>query len=66
MKSSHGLSGAAFQGGKIMIERAIDSAPNSALCPEEKDLTKLGLSELRNAIALPIFDKLSGTPVAVA
>ena len=55
MKSNFGLSGSAFTHGKIMIEREIDA--KSIMCPEEKDLKKLNLTSLKNAIAIPIFDK---------
>jgi len=33
--------------------------------PEEKDLKKLQLEKLKNAIAIPIFDKQTAAPVAV-
>jgi len=55
MKSNLGLSGSAFTHGKIMIEREIDA--KSMMCPEEKELKKLNLTSLKNAIAIPIFDK---------
>lgn len=63
MKSTLGLSGSAFTNGKIMIESTISE--ESLLCPEEKDLKKLQLETLVNAIAIPIFDKQSGNSVAV-
>ena len=47
-----------------MIERDSSSA-DSMLCPEEKDMKKLQLETLRNAVAIPIFDKQSGTSIAV-
>lgn len=56
MKASLGLSGSSFTNGKIMIERDT-SAAESMLCPEEKDMKKLNLESLKNAIAIPIFDK---------
>ena len=76
MRSNLGLSGSAFTHGKIMIEKDIDGSgtantENSAdpqkamMCPEEKDLKKLQLSKLKNAIAIPIFDKQTGSPIAV-
>ena len=65
MKSNLGLSGSAFSQGKIMIERDIQSASASTMCPEEKDQKKLGIENLRNAIAIPIFDKQAGTSIAV-
>jgi len=64
MKATNGLSGAAFTQGKIMIEREIGE--KSELCPEEKDLKKLELEGLKNALALPIFDMQTGQSVAVA
>ena len=63
MKSNLGLSGSAFSQGKIMIEREIDA--KSIMCPEEKELKKLNLTSLKNAIAIPIFDKQTGTSIAV-
>lgn len=63
MKSSLGLSGSAFTNGKIMIESTVTE--ESVLCPEEKDLKKLQLETLSNAIAIPIFDKQSGNSIAV-
>lgn len=35
------------------------------MCQEEKDLKKLKIDKLRNAIAIPIFDKQTGSSVAV-
>lgn len=63
MRANLGLSGQSFTEGRIMIER--DAATAQTLCAEEKDLKKLGLTELRNAIAIPIFDKQSGASIAV-
>ena len=68
MKSSLGLSGSAFTHGRIMIERDIDQETKdqkSVLCPEEKDLKKLNIATLKNAIAIPIFDKQTGTSIAI-
>ena len=68
MKASLGLSGSAFTSGKIMIERDIDinsKQQESIMCPEEKDLKKLKIESLKNAISIPIFDKLSGSSIAV-
>ena len=64
MRANLGLSGSAFTEGRIMIEK--DASNSETLCTEEKDLKKLGLATLRNAIAIPIFDKQSGQSVAVA
>lgn len=63
MRSNLGLSGSAFTQGKIMIEKDASSA--DTLCSEEKDLKKLGLDQLKNAIAIPIFDKQTGSSIAV-
>lgn len=65
MKSNLGLSGSAFTNCKIMIERELKNSKDSLLCPEEKDLKKLQLEILVNAIAIPIFDKQTGTSIAV-
>jgi hypothetical protein len=68
MKSNLGLSGSAFTHGKIMIERDIDEntkEQKSVMCPEEKDFKKLQLESLKNAIAIPIFDKQTGSSIAV-
>lgn len=35
------------------------------LIAEEKDLTKLKLKKIKNAVAIPILDKQNGAPVAV-
>jgi len=40
-----------------MIEKDITTNKDSLLCVEEKDLKKLQLENLENAIAIPIFDK---------
>lgn len=37
----------------------------SIMCPEEKDLKKLQIEKLKNAIAIPIFDKQTAAPIAV-
>lgn len=68
MKSNLGLSGSAFTHGKIMIERDIEDNSKegkSVLCTEEKDKKKLQLENLKNAIAIPIFDKQTGSSIAV-
>ena len=39
--------------------------PETLMRPEEKDLKKLQLDKLKNAIAIPIFDKQTAAPVAV-
>jgi hypothetical protein len=65
MRSNLGLSGSCFTSSKIMIERDIQNTEESLLCPEEKDLKKLQIEKLNNAIAIPIFDKQMGASVAV-
>ena len=65
MKASLGLSGSCFTNCKIMIEKEVDSSKNGLLCNEEKDLKKLGIDSLKNAIAVPIFDKQTGASIAV-
>lgn len=67
MKATLGLSGGAFTSAKIMIERDIDQGKDSEslMCPEEKDLKKLQISSLKNAIAIPIFDKQTGSSLGV-
>ena len=55
MRANLGLSGSAFTEGRIMIEK--DASSSQTLCQEEKDLKKLGIQTLKNAIAIPIFDK---------
>lgn len=68
MKSNLGLSGSAFTNGKIMIERDIEDNSKdgkSVLCNEEKDKKKLQVETLKNAIAIPIFDKQTGSSIAV-
>ena len=57
MKSNLGLAGHAFTQGKIMIEKDMEGKGDKIMCQEEKDLKKLQLDKLQNAIALPIFDK---------
>jgi hypothetical protein len=50
MKSNLGLAGKAFSTGKIQV----DSTGQSLLIPEERDLSKLKMKQLRNALAIPI------------
>ena len=64
MKCNLGLAGKAFSSGKIIID-ADAAASGSRLIAEEKDLTKLKLRAVGNAIAVPVLDKQNGTPVAV-
>lgn len=68
MRSNLGLSGSAFTNGKIMIEKDInveEKQTQSVMCQEEKDLKKLQIEKLINAIAIPIFDKQTGQSIAV-
>ena len=53
-----------FTSGKIAIE-AEASRANSTLISEEKDLTKLKIRGVTNAVAIPVLDKQNGTPLAV-
>lgn len=58
MKSNLGLAGKAFTSGKIVNEA--DTKENEIthhLITEEKDLTKLSLKEVKNAVAIPVLDK---------
>ena len=46
-----------------MIEKEDDA--NKNLITEEKDVGKLKLKEIKNALAVPVLDKQNGMPVAV-
>ena len=50
-----------------MIEKDLNQQKDqqSIMCPEAKDLQKLKIEKLVNAIAIPIFDKQTGSSVAV-
>jgi hypothetical protein len=61
MKSSLGLAGKAFSSSQI----AIDADATGALITEEKDLAKLKLQAVKCAVAVPVLDRLNGSPVAV-
>lgn len=50
MKSSLGLAGRAYTSGKIVSDTAL-------LIPEEKDLNKLKVGGVTNAVAIPVLDK---------
>lgn len=56
MKSSLGLAGKAYTSGKITIEEDASKA-NGRLISEEKDLNKLKVSRVTNAVAIPVLDK---------
>lgn len=56
MKSSLGLAGKAYSSAKICIEA--DAAKSGGkLIAEEKDLTKLKIRSVQNAVAIPVLDK---------
>jgi hypothetical protein len=64
MKSNLGLAGKAYSSGKIAIEG--DAAKQGGtLIAEEKDLTKLKVKNVTNAVAVPVLDKQNGAPLAV-
>ena len=66
MKSNLGLAGKAFTSGKIVNEADVKGDQNPHhLIAEEKDLTKLKLTEVFNAVAIPVLDKQNGMPQAV-
>jgi hypothetical protein len=48
---------------KIKVERNVETS--KVMIPEEKDLQKLRLKSLWNALSIPIADKQNGTPLAV-
>jgi hypothetical protein len=56
MKSNLGLAGKAYTSGKITIEADATQA-GGKLIAEEKDLTKLKMSAVTNAVAIPVLDK---------
>jgi len=58
MKSNLGLAGKAFTSGKIKIEADAKKAANdNMLIAEEKDLSKLKVQSVTNAVAIPVLDK---------
>ena len=64
MKNNLGLAGKAFTSGKIINQtdaKGIDKNQNY-LIAEEKDLGKLGVKEVVNAVAIPVLDKQNGMP----
>jgi predicted transglutaminase-like cysteine proteinase len=65
MKNSNGLAGKAFTDGKIVVDSPAPGAKHEILISEEKDLQKLGLPEVKNALAIPVMDKQNGTTQAV-
>ena len=63
MKSSLGLAGKAFTSGKIVNEADVNGDDiTHHLIAEEKDLTKLKLRAVNNAVAIPVLDKQNGMP----
>lgn len=64
MKSSLGLAGKAFSSAKLAIEHDATLGGNQ-LISEEKDLTKLKIDSVKNAIAVPVLDRQNGQPIAV-
>ena len=56
MKSNLGLAGKAYSSGKIAIEGDANKSGGS-LISEEKDLTKLKVNNVANAVAVPVLDK---------
>ena len=59
MKNNLGLAGKAFTSGKIINQtdaKGADKGQNY-LIAEEKDLGKLGVKEVVNAVAIPVLDK---------
>ena len=65
MKNSNGLAGKAFTEGKIVVDSPKEGSAHEILIAEEKDLTKLSLKEVRNALAIPVMDKQNGQSQAV-
>ena len=64
MKSSLGLAGKAYTSAKVAIEPDATTT-GGKLIAEEKDLAKLRVSAVSNAVAIPVLDKQSGAPIAV-
>ena len=56
MKSNLGLAGKAYSSGKIAIE-ADASKQGGTLITEEKDISKLKVRAVTNAVAVPVLDK---------
>lgn len=55
----------AYTSGKIMIESDATQVSESKLITEEKDLSKLKIASVKNAVAVPVLDKQNGAPLAV-
>ena len=56
MKSNLGLAGKAYSSGKIAIE-ADATQSGGTLIAEEKDISKLKVRGVTNAVAVPVLDK---------
>ena len=65
MKNSNGLAGKAFTEGKIVVDCPKEGSNHEILIAEEKDLSKLNLTAVKNALAIPVMDKQNGTSQAV-
>ena len=48
-----------------MVESDATQASESKLISEEKDLSKLKVASVKNAVAVPVLDKQNGAPLAV-
>ena len=55
----------AYTSGKIRIESDATQASGTTLIAEEKDLAKLKVASVKNAVAIPVLDKQNGAPLAV-
>ena len=60
MKNSLGLAGKAFTEAKIVVDSPKDQTTHELLIAEEKDLNKLNLNSVINALAIPVLEKQSG------
>jgi hypothetical protein len=65
MKNSLGLAGKAFCESQIVVDAPQDRCSHELLILEEKDLTKLNLDVVSNALAIPVIDKQNGETQAV-
>jgi hypothetical protein len=65
MRNSLGLAGKAFVEGKIVVDAPKENCSHELLISEEKDLTKLNLTKVTNALAIPVVDKQNGQTQAV-
>jgi hypothetical protein len=57
MKNNLGLAGKAFSDGKIVVDSPKAGSKHEILITEELDLKKLSLSQVKNALAIPVMDK---------